>query len=68
MPIKQMITLGRILCDKVQKIGSLPSDVDYYFRDVIRERGYLSQHFRTHRDQCEKDEIDTINHEHFTER
>lgn len=68
LPIKQLIALGKLLCDKLQDIGTLPSDVDYYFKEVIRERAYLSQHFRTHRDQCEQDITDTINHEHFTER
>lgn len=68
LPIKQLIALGKLLCDKKQEIGTLPPDVDYYFGDVIKERAYLSQHFRTHRDQCEKDMTDTINHEHFTER
>lgn len=67
MPIKQLIALGRILCDKVHEIGNLPSDVDYCFKEVIQERTYLSQHFRQFRDRCEEDEIDTINHEHFTE-
>ena len=68
LPIKQMIALGNILCDKVQELGTLPSDVDYYFKEVIKERTYLSEHYRSHRDQCEKDQVDTINHEHFTER
>lgn len=68
LPIKQLIALGKFLCDKIQEIGTLPADVDYYFKDVIKERAYLSQHFRVHRDRCEKDITDTINHEHFTER
>lgn len=66
LPIKQLIALGKTLCDKIEDIGTLPSDVDYYFKEVIRERAYLSQHFRDFRDKCEEDEIDTINHEHFT--
>lgn len=66
LPIKQLIALGTFLCDKIDEIGTLPSDVDFYFEEVIRERAYLSQHFREFRDSCEKDEIDTINHEHFT--
>lgn len=68
LPIKQLVALGKVLCDKVQDIGCLPADVDYFFRDVIRERTYLSQYYRVHRDQCEKDDLDTVNHEHFTER
>jgi len=68
LPIKQLIALGKLLCDKLQDIGTLPSDVDYYFKEVIKERAYLSQHFRSHRDQCDEDITDTINHEHFTER
>lgn len=68
LPIKQLIALGNFLCDKIQEIGTLPSDVDFYFKEVIKERSYLSKHFRSHRDQCETDELDTINHEHFTER
>jgi len=68
LPIKQLVTLGKLLCDKLQEIGTLPSGVDFYFNEVIRERAYLSQYFRTHRDQCEKDFTDTINHEHFNER
>ena len=68
LPIKQLIALGNFLCDKIHDIGALPSDVDYYFKEVIKERVYLSQYFRLHRDQCEKDVTDTINHEHFTER
>lgn len=66
LPIKQLIALGKKLCNKIEDIGTLPSDVDYYFKEVIRERAYLSQHFRHFRDKCEEDEIDTINHEHFT--
>ena len=68
LPIKQLIALGNFLCGKIQEIGTLPSDVDFYFKEVIKERSYLSKHFRDHRDQCETDELDTINHEHFTER
>lgn len=67
LPIKQLVALGKSLCDKKDEIGTLPSDVDYYFKEVIRERAYLSQHFRDFRDACEKDDIDTINHEHFTD-
>lgn len=66
LPIKQLIALGKTLCNKIDDIGTFPSDVDYYFKEVIRERAYLSQHFRDFRDKCEEDEIDTINHEHFT--
>lgn len=66
LPIKQLIALGKNLCNKIEDIGTFPSDVDYYFKEVIRERAYLSQHFREFRDRCEEDEIDTINHEHFT--
>lgn len=66
LPIKQLIALGTSLCDRIDEINSLPSDVDFYFEEVIRERAYLSQHYREFRDCCEKDQIDTINHEHFT--
>lgn len=66
LPIKQLIALGTSLCNRIDEIGTLPSDVDFYFKEVIRERAYLSQHFREFRDCCEKDQIDTINHEHFT--
>lgn len=68
LPIKQMLALGKLLCDKVLEIGSLPPDVDYYFREVIKERTYLTRHFRDHRDHNEWDDIETVNHEHFTER
>lgn len=68
LPIKQLITLGNFLCDHVVDIDSLPPDVDYYFQEVIKERAYLSNHYRSFRDRSEADRIDTINHEHFTSR
>lgn len=68
LPIKRLIALGQLLCEKVDEIGTLPSDVDYYFAEVIKERTYLSHHFRGQRDQSEQDRIDTVNHEHFTRR
>lgn len=68
LPIKQLIALGQYLCNQIDEVETLPSSIDYYFREVIRERSYLSHHYKSHRDQCEKDELDTVNHEHFTER
>lgn len=67
LPIKQMVALGSSLCNRIQEIGTLPPDVDFYFKEVIKERTYLSNHYRTHRDQCEDDLADTVNHQHFTE-
>ena len=68
LPIKQLIALGNFLCEKVETLGALPPDVDFYFAEVIKERTYLSHHFRGHRDRDEEDRIDTVNHEHFTRR
>lgn len=66
LPIKQLIALGTTLCNRIDEIGTLPPDVDFYFQEVIKERAYLSQHYRDFRDCCERDQIDTVNHEHFT--
>lgn len=68
LPIKQLVALGRYLCTQLDQVETLPPTIDYYFREVIRERSYLSHHYKLHRDQCERDELDTVNHEHFTER
>lgn len=67
LPIKKMIALGRHLCTMTDEIGTLPADIDFYFKDVICERAFLSNYFRQHKDQCEDDDVDTINHEHFTD-
>lgn len=67
LPIKQMIALGRSLCTKAHEIGALPPDVDFYFEEVIKERTYLSTHYRTQRDRGDDDLTNTVNHQHFTE-
>lgn len=64
LPIKELASLAQTVADNTK---SLPDIIHFHFRETIAARKRLSKHFRGHVDGCDED-VDTINHEHFTSR
>lgn len=64
LPIKELESLAQTAS---KKLRSLPDIVHFYFRETIAARKKLSKYFRGNVDGS-PEEVDTINHEHFTTR
>ncbi|KAK5047966.1 hypothetical protein LTR84_006156 [Exophiala bonariae] len=64
LPIKELATLAQTVANSTK---SLPDIIHFHFRETIAARKRLSKHFRGHVDDGDED-VDTINHEHFTSR
>ncbi|KEF58197.1 uncharacterized protein A1O9_06123 [Exophiala aquamarina CBS 119918] len=62
LPIKELASLAQTVADSTK---SLPDIIHFHFRETIAARKRLSKHFRGNVDDCHED-VDTINHEHFT--
>jgi hypothetical protein len=64
LPIKELEALAKIAATSLR---SIPDVVHFYFRETITARKRLSKYFRGQIDESAED-LDTINHEHFTTR
>ncbi|KAK5323367.1 hypothetical protein LTR93_005420 [Exophiala xenobiotica] len=62
LPIKELEALAKIAATSLR---SIPDVVHFYFRETITARKRLSKYFRAQIDESVED-LDTINHEHFT--
>jgi hypothetical protein len=64
LPIKELSAIAQTVATTVKCI---PDVIHFHFRETIAARKRLSKHFRGQVDDTE-DDVDTINHEHFTLR
>lgn len=64
LPIKE---LGRLVKSLAGSIKTLPDIVHFHFRETITARKRLSKYFKSFRDESLLN-VDTVNHEHFTDR
>ena len=64
LPIKELARLATSLTGKIKQ---LPDVVHFHFRETIAARKRLSKYFRGNRDES-LENLDTVNHEHFTTR
>ena len=64
LPIKELASLAQVIG---KTLKTIPDVIHFHFRETIAARKRLSKHFRGNVDQCD-DEVDTVNHEHFTSR
>ena len=64
LSLTSLTELSCIVCDRGPQ---LPGDVDFYFRETIHARRYLSKHFRKH-EGGESGSTITDKHEYFTNR
>ncbi|RMD44690.1 hypothetical protein DV735_g399, partial [Chaetothyriales sp. CBS 134920] len=62
LPLKEM---ARLASAAVEKLKELPDVIHFHFRETIAARKRLSKYFRGSIDSS-PEEIDTVNHEHFT--
>ena len=64
LPIKELASLAQVIGSSLKQ---LPDVIHFHFRETIAARKRLSKHFRGTIDASD-DEVDTVNHEHFTSR
>jgi len=64
LPLKEMALLAQIVSHQGT---ALPDIIHFHFRETIAARRLLTKHFRKQVDESPED-IDTVNHEHFTTR
>ena len=64
LPIKELESLAHYVSEKLKRI---PDVVHFHFRETIAARKRLSKYFRGQIDET-IDDVDTVNHEHFTTR
>jgi len=64
LPIKELASLMQTVSSKIEGI---PDVIHFHFRETIAARKRLSKYFRGNIDESE-DNVDTVNHEHFTTR
>ncbi|KIV89002.1 hypothetical protein PV10_08622 [Exophiala mesophila] len=62
LPIKELASLAQVIASSLKQ---LPDVIHFHFRETIAARNRLSKHFRGTIDASD-DEVDTVNHEHFT--
>lgn len=64
LPIKELASIAQVIAGSLKQI---PDVIHFHFRETIAARKRLSKHFRGNIDASD-DEVDTVNHEHFTSR
>lgn len=64
LPIKE---LAKLVSSLAGRLKQLPDVIHFHFRETIAARRRLSKYFKGFRDEA-ADDIDTVNHEHFTTR
>ena len=64
LPLKELARLAASVTDVLKEI---PDVIHFHFRETIAARKRLSKYFRGNVDKSQE-ELDTVNHEHFTDR